>query len=447
MSTHQIDPELQAQVDAQLLEQGAFTPLDLLFNSGRLFYEDYERWRRGEIAPLETALMGAIDKIKEQLTQAAGYARSIGLAEEMQAFTAWPAAQTQHEPVDQPDVPTPASVPRTLEHSAATPAQPLCISADTQLQRLIAARFVPAQNAPQMDLFFDNPVVALVNGIVAALCARDADEARRRLDRLYAQAPTHTDLATFDQLLAALERLESPVSSPGQEMQALLEITPDAKRLLGAQMRDLLAPLWTRIGQSLATVAFTPERPELHASFAFAQAQDWHSVESSVLNEPQWWQHAALCQRLAYSAVHRGQRVDALAAWSQLCWLAPEHAATEFERRQQPDRGIATLWQRFLEMEDALERQAGRSGNDFLCLDECLDARDFPAWLLMHEPGLVQQLPEDLPRSEGPGERHYRCVHRLIHARRAGRTDEELALRTTLRDTHPALFACLKQRV
>ncbi|AMN47420.1 hypothetical protein ACG33_09990 [Steroidobacter denitrificans] len=419
MSRPPIDPELQAQIDAQLLEQGAFTPLDLLFNSGRLFYEDYERWRRREIDLLETALMGAIDKIKEQLSHAAGYARSIGLQEQTQEFTAWLAAETH----------------------------PLRISADAQLQRLIAARYVPAQNAPQMDLFFDNPVVALINGIAAALCARDAVEARRRLDRLYVQAPTHADLATFDQLLAALEHLESPVASPRQEMQALLGITPGAKRLLGTQARDLLAPLWSRIGQSLATVAFAPQEPELHASFAFAQAQDWRNVEFSILGEPQWWLYAPLCLHLAYSAVHRGRRIEALAAWAQLCWLAPEHAAAEFERRQQPDRGIAALWQRFLEMEDALERQTGRSGNDSLCLEECLDARDFPAWLLMHEPGLVQQLPEDLPRSDGPGERHYRCVHRLIQARRAERADEELALRTALRHAHPALFACLKRLV
>ena len=447
MNTHRIDPELQAQVDAQLLEQGAFTPLELLFNSGRLFYEDYERWRRREIVLLETALMGAIDKIREQLTLAAGYARSIGLTEETQEFTAWPVAEMQGECTDEPGAVTSPPAARTGDHRADTSARPLRISTDTQLQRLIAARYIPAQNAPQMDLFFDNPVVALVNGIVTALCARDADEARLRLDRLYAHAPTHADLATFDQLLAALERLETPVASPRQEMHALIEITPGAKRLLGTQVRDLLAPLWIRVGQSLATTAFAPEEPELHASFAFTQAQDWRGVESSILGEPQWWQHAPLCMRLAHSVFHQGRRAETLAAWAQLCWLAPERAAVAFERRQQPDRGIAGLWQRFLEMEDALERQAERSSSDSLCLDECLDARDFPAWLLMHEPGLVRQLPEDLPRSEGPGERHYRCVHRLIQARRDGRTDEELALRAALRDAHPTLFACLKRLV
>ena len=38
--TKPIDADLQAQVDAQLIEQGAFAPLELLFNSGRLIYGD-----------------------------------------------------------------------------------------------------------------------------------------------------------------------------------------------------------------------------------------------------------------------------------------------------------------------------------------------------------------------------------------------------------------------
>ena len=36
-----------------------------------------------------------------------------------------------------------------------------------------------------MDLFFDNPVVALTNGIARALSARNVVESQRQLDRLY----------------------------------------------------------------------------------------------------------------------------------------------------------------------------------------------------------------------------------------------------------------------
>src|SRR5258708_30121836 len=84
-----IEAELQAQVDAQLMEQGAFAPLDLLFNSGRLIYGDYEAWRRREMELLDDVLMGDRGKILAELERAAAYARSIGLVEQPQEFFAW----------------------------------------------------------------------------------------------------------------------------------------------------------------------------------------------------------------------------------------------------------------------------------------------------------------------------------------------------------------------
>src|SRR3982074_1179376 len=84
-----IDSALQAQVDAQLMEQGAFAPLELLFNSGRLLYSDYESWRRREVLLLDDVLMGNREKIGAEIQQAAAYARSIGLVEQPQEFFAW----------------------------------------------------------------------------------------------------------------------------------------------------------------------------------------------------------------------------------------------------------------------------------------------------------------------------------------------------------------------
>jgi len=145
------DTSLQAQVDAQLLEQGAFAPLELLFNTGRLLYGDYEGWRRREIELLDGALMGNSDKIKAELQQAVDYARRIGLVEQPQEFLPWHTEGTSAD--------------------SASSTRALRISMDTQLQKLIGSRYIRAQNLPQMDLFFDNPIVALTNGIVQALAA------------------------------------------------------------------------------------------------------------------------------------------------------------------------------------------------------------------------------------------------------------------------------------
>jgi hypothetical protein len=415
-----IDTSLQAQVDAQLLEQGAFAPLELLFNSGRLLYSDYESWRRREIEFLDGALMGNPDKIKAEIEQAITYARRIKLVEQVQEFHAW----HQNTPVD-----------------GASGDRPLRISMDPQLQRLIGSRYVRAQSVPQMDLFFDNPVVALTNGIVQALTTRNFPSAQRQLDQLYAQAPTHSDLAAFDQLLAALGHLGHPVEAPRQEFAFLLEATPTARRLLGAQSRDLLSPLWVQLADAVRGAPFDPNEPTLHRSFALCQAQDWPAAGDSVLSEPGWQEHAALCLRLVESSFNRRQRVPALAAWCQVCWRAPSEASQAVGKLRQPE--LTTLWQRFLDDEpDAQGAERASPGDGPPGLTES----DFPAWLLLKEPGLALPLAEDLATGTS-AEESYRCVHRWIHARRARKQADELALRKNLQAIHPALFRVLKQSV
>lgn len=397
-----LDPALQAQVDAQLMEQGGFAPLELLINCGRLTYADYESWRRGEIELLDDVLMGSAEKIRAQVDAVNAYARSIGLVEQAQEFHTW---------------------------QSGAAAKPLRVSADGKLHRLIATRFVPAQSVPQMDLFFDNPVVALTNGIAQALSSRNAAEAQRLLDRLYAQAPNNTDLPAFDQLLTALLSLNQPATDAAQSLAFLQKIAPHAKRLLGTQSRDLLSPLWSRLAQRLQDRPFSPDEPLLHRSHALSQAQDWAGVSECVRSDADWPRHAELCLRLAHSAFYRQQRIEALTAWCHLCWQHPAQAEQALESKTQPDTGVTALWRRFLDSEDDIE----------------LNAADFPAWLLLHEAGLVQHLPLELAAGETRGEAQYRSVHRLLQARRAGRKDEELSLRRELQTRHPALFGYLKR--
>jgi hypothetical protein len=411
-----IDVELQTRIDAQILEQGAFAPLEWLIDSGRLLHEDYESWRRREISSLDDVLMGSKQKILAQLEAAAGYARSIGLVERPQSFHAWTSG-----PVDHGN-------------------EPLRISADARLHRLIGSRHVPARDAPQMDLFFDNPVVALTTGITRALSARNLTETQRQLDQLYAQAPNHADLAAFDRLLTALGHMDRPIDDPRQELEFLLDITPAAKRLMGWESRDLLGPLWRQLADALRSSPFSIGDPHLHRSFALIQAQDWQGAADAVRHEPQWWLHAPLCLRLAQSSFHQQRRRDALAAWFHLCWRAPVEAADALDSGRQPDTGIGALWRQFVDCAEELAPSGIPAGS-------ALTAADFPAWLLLREPGLNLQLAADLAPGETPAERTYRTVHRWIDARRANRSADDLALRKTLQANHPGLFMCLKRSV
>ena len=245
---------LQAQIDALLLEQGAFAPLELLLVNGRLLYADFEAWRRGEVGRLDEVLMGRREAVREELEQAAGYALALGLVEQPQALGS--------------------------ARDASVGARTMRVSDDPRLAVLIASRYVPAQLAPQMDLFFDNPVVALINGLVDAIAAGAAPEAMRRLDRLYAKEPNHPDLPDFDRLLEGLERLARPISDCGEELEFLAQVAPCAWHLLGARARDMLVPLWRHLAEALRSRPYSPLRPELHASHAWSQAQAWDEVRA-----------------------------------------------------------------------------------------------------------------------------------------------------------------------
>jgi hypothetical protein len=406
-----VDTELQAQVDAQLMEQGAFSPLDLLFNSGRLVYADYEAWRRREIEYLDSMLMGDAAKITAEAQRAVEYARKIGLVEQPQEFLAWD--EEGHS-------------------GGSSSGKPLRISSNTQLARLMASRYIPAQKVPQMDLFFDNPVVALTNGITRALAARNLGESQRQLDRLYVQSPNHPDLASYDQLLAALEGLDQPIADVQARIAFLQQVAPMARDLLGLDSRDFLSPLWRQVADSLGGVEFSADAPELHRSFALGQAQDWGGVSESVVAESLWWQQPVLCLRLADSCFRRRRRIEGLSAWSHFCWRAPAKVAAAVEKLRQVELG--TLWQRFQEWEEDV-------------LEQDVTAADFPAWLLLQEQGLARQLDANLPAGNTPSEQTYKLVHQWIQAHRAHQDAEEIALRKSLRAAHPALFEVLKNTV
>jgi hypothetical protein len=96
---------------------------------------------------------------------------------------------------------------------------------------------------------------------------------------------------------------------------------------------------------------------------------------------------------------------------------------------RQPDTGIKSQWQRFLDSEE----------------DPPLTPADFPAWLLLRDPGLTLQLAPDLAVGTTAAEECYRCVHRWVDARRAQRTDAELTERKALQALHPGLFRQLKR--
>lgn len=396
--------DVQHEVDQLLLEQGEYLPLELLLQSGRLTFSDYEAWRLGELRRLEEALFGDAERVREQLLAAEAYLKRRGWQAEAITYTPWP--------------------------GAAGPAgeQALRFSTDETLDGCFHRRYRPPPDRAQMDLFTDAPAANLANTVTLALAERDVAEARRSLERLYDLAPDHGRLGELERLVEAAEDLDRPADEPAGELERLeQELLPLAESLLGRHARNLLVPLWRRLSIALEGQPYTAAQPDLHVSYTASQAMDWRTARRTVEREPDWRADPVLLARHARACEGLRQRGAALQSWFELCWRFPERgkaleASTDTELHRQ--------WQHFQE------------------LDPELPVRSFPAWLLVQIPGLTRMLHEAQP---GACPESYLTMERLQRARigtqrdaaatgESAAQDQLMSWRTRLKEQEPVLF-------
>jgi hypothetical protein len=410
-----LDHKVQAWVDYQLQESGAYSPLELLLQSGRLDYNDYDAWRRREIETIDPVLRGNLKKIKSQLQAADRYARHIKLIAEEEDFPGWQQGA-----------------------QSLTPAVSLRVSVDKELRQLLSLRFVHIASGPQLDMFFNNPVVTIVNALQVSLLNGNLAQAQGNLDKLYQYDPNHRELGAYDKLLDMLRHSVDPVSHPQREFNELVDTTPIAKRLLGLQARNFLVPLWQRLAEGLNDHSFDPQNPQLHQSYAAYQAQDFSLAINAIEALPQWRQSVELMVLLAECAYRRKDLKRSVQAWCLLCWRFPEAAEKALGDTSLIDEFINYRWQLFLDYEvDGNEKAA----------QTALRAEDFPAWLLLYEPGLVKQLDLPLERDDSPGEKVFRITYQLLRSRFDGDADEEMRYREVLKNVSPLLFDFMLKKI
>lgn len=384
MSAAYTDRELGVLVDRLLLEQGRLDPLELLLAADLLAYADYEAWRLGLRPDLQGALRSEPAQVAELLERAAAYARAQRL------------------------------VVAPLEHRGwgALPV-PLGIGDHVGLVEACAAALVPPPDRRQLDLFQDSSTQLLEGEIGQALAERRTDQARALVSRLMQQDPRHRHLRGFLRLIQALGL--GGTEDPKGRLQELESITPLARALLGHRDRDLLAPLWTALAESIAARPFDPSTPELHASLAWARAGRWESVRAAVETEPRWRDQPVLVLAHAEACWRQRDLGAARRDWMGLCWDYPLEAEGAFAAANFPDRQLAELWGAFGDLDPALETE------------------DFPAWLLLSEPGRAAAVSPDAAPADERGAA-YRLLRRLVTG------DDRIALRRELAEVHPALL-------
>jgi len=394
--------EVQGAVDRVLLRHGEYAPVELLMEQGRLDYSDYEAWRCGELASLEDALAGNRARILDMLTEAAQWARRLGLAATREGYGGW----------------------------GALGGSDLTFSPDSDLAVALATHYRREDAAPQLDLFLDGGEAALIKDLRTALAARQADRAAALLGDFLGRFPDHRLRPDAERLCDALAHLEASEITSDTEQEFLRlrhHLAPAAERLLAARYRDFMTPFWRRLAVRLEKLPFDPVTEDRHASWVYAQCLDWRGVRRSVLAGGEYSRQPVLLKRLAEAERRLGERVVAIEHLAVLCWCFSEQAESLLDTDGFPDAGVRAAWRSYRDLD----------------LEPTLEIAWFPAWLLLCEPGLAkawQVPPADEAGSAGRG---FDALKRLVSTKSADRQD--IALRRELQRAHPGFFALFLQ--
>lgn len=391
--------DLRAAMDRLLITHGAYIPVELLLDLGWLRWSDYEAWRQGELASIERALGVDVRDVSRLLRDAADWASTLGLAPERQAYFGW-ATHSQRQ----------IAFGETLT---------------TATEALLATHYLPPQavsEGAQLDIFMHSGKIAALEAMRVALRSQDPAAARQSLHDLAATAPEHRLLPAASQLTAVLAELPGWLPPDAAEHHlAFLEqvVEPAARELLGADARPLLAACWRRLAKGLSGVPFDPERPSLHASYAYLRCHDYRDAMITVLETPAYAAQPAFLARLAEARRRDGDRKGAIETWCVLCWHFPAAAITVLDNPAIPDSRLRGVWLEFRELD----------------LDPPAETVLFPARLLLAEPGLARALPHELGSGDSVGEQAFCKVRSLLR-------EDGIEARKSVRAVAPWLLEC-----
>lgn len=344
-----MDPK--SVVQELLLDQGAYSPVELLLAAGLLAHGDYLAWRRGETGSLDGALRDR-SAARGALETAQAFALKLGLTAEQVVYEGW-------------------------EDSAGLD---LLASPDRGLNALLRThyRHVQGEGNGQLDLFLDSAVTVATNELLDALLRRSAQDADKALDHLLEIRP---DYAHRPQAVCLIEALRVPApTAHGEALDQLDRVTEEwalaASELLTGRAQDFLRPLWHGIAQALDPVRFEAKDAQRHVSWIHRQCLDWESVRASVHAVPNHQAEPVLVERLAEAQWWLRERTAAVGHWFALCVLASDRMKAVLDSPRFPDAALLAGW------------QAAKAAD----IEPEITMAWFPAWMLLREPGLARAL-------------------------------------------------------
>lgn len=348
METH---PPFAGKVDDLIASRGAYSPLELLLDSGRLARDGYDAWRRGERQTLDAALTEGVQATRRLVEQ----------------LDRWARARADLTPAGHP-----------LVGIGEIAGRDLLASADGQLDVLLRTEFRAAERSRQGDIFLDTQETRARHELTGALLIHDIDKVKCALSRLEKIDPQHSTLKDGRELMVAL-RAGSP--SNREETLARLRLmshrwTPAADAVLGDRAFSFLQKFWLDVGQALSGWAFDAEHPTRHASLAYGRAGDWERAKRAIVEERDHADQPILMARLAEAEWHLDHRDEALHHYFALCWRDPGYFE---EVIAGPDFANGPLRKAWFEARD----------DD---LDPPISPPWFPAWTVIHSPQSADRL-------------------------------------------------------
>ena len=232
-------------------------------------------------------------------------------------------------------------------------------------------------NFHQYDLFVDNAEVVLLNSWRNAIVGGEFQSANGFLDRLAYLHPEDRYLPDARKLMEACFQLDVPVQHAKSE-QAFLEIylMPIALGLLGQlEYKKFMVPFWRRLAIAFRN-PFIPDDPQVHASWVFAQMEDWIGVLASIERESNWNLHPILWER-KISALYQLTEcfsLDWLLCLFQYCWRFPQFAEIAISNGILRDERLVENWDAFSD------------------ISEPMSVDWFPAFFLWRNPGILARV-------------------------------------------------------
>ncbi len=387
-----------AAIDTQLSQQGQFCLLDWLLADNYLPYEDYEKWRYGELKDLDDAFLFDRKALHQLINESRNHCHDLGLINESQSYYAWGG---DHQILS-----------ITTENS--------------EYNRELGQVWLRPQDRPQLDLFLDNSAQIAENAVLDALAGRQFEPAQTALQNLAELNSECAKLGGYQDLINyGLHAQTNPLINEEMldaEQQGLQqEVLPLAHDVLGVHARDYLSFAWRRLANSMQNTPFNPDQPQLHASLALLTIPDYPATVKCLTAESSLFQQPVLMERLitSYNALH--QHENELIQWCLLVELDADFTERALEKFR--SQRVFALWQDFWEINDDWPTS------------------QFPAYILIRQPGLLHHL-DNFPTLRLSSSR---TTIRLLRKRLAG--EDEIIARKELQALSPMLLSVYLERL